>query len=76
LASTVRLKRRFPFNHEEQETDDVVQSIRQCDRAATGFLLWYYEWVFHSEDRRYEPRPLIEVLGGDWSRLSRYYPKD
>ena len=54
-------------------TNDVVQSIRGCDRAAAGFLLWYYEWVFHSEDGRYDPRPVVEALGGDWGRLSGYY---
>jgi murein DD-endopeptidase MepM/ murein hydrolase activator NlpD len=54
-------------------TADVVQSLKDCKENKTGFLLWYYCWLFHSHDRPYNPKMIVDALGGDWRKLSKYY---
>jgi murein DD-endopeptidase MepM/ murein hydrolase activator NlpD len=56
-------------------TADIVQSLKDCERTQTGFLFWYYSWVLHSDDRPYNPKMIVDALGGDWARLSKYYGK-
>ena len=56
-------------------TADIVQSLKDCETAKTGFLFWYYGWVFHSDDRPYNPKTIVDALGGDWGKLSKYYAK-
>jgi murein DD-endopeptidase MepM/ murein hydrolase activator NlpD len=56
-------------------TRDIVQTVQDCERNKTGFLLWYYEWILHSKDRPYDPQAIVEALGGDWGRLGKHYPQ-
>jgi murein DD-endopeptidase MepM/ murein hydrolase activator NlpD len=56
-------------------TADIVQSLRNCLQNKTGFLAWYYEWILHEPDRPYDAKAIVEALGGDWSRLGKYYPR-
>lgn len=50
----------------QNTTEDVCNAIESCENAKMGFLLWYYTWIFHSEDNRYDPAAVAEALGGDW----------
>ncbi len=59
----------------QNSTADIVQTLQSCRQNKTGFLLWYYEWVLHSKNRRYDPKAIVEALGGDWNRLAKYYPQ-
>jgi len=62
----------------EADTDntssDIISAIRKCDAAGTGFVLWYYEWIFRSADHRYDRKAIVESLGGDWRAVARYFP--
>jgi hypothetical protein len=60
-------------NETHNTTADVVDTLQICEKNETGFLLWYYGWVFHGDDRQYDAKPIVETLGGDWRRLSKYY---
>jgi murein DD-endopeptidase MepM/ murein hydrolase activator NlpD len=53
-------------------TADVVQTLQSCQENKTGFLVWYYEWILHPDDGRYDPKPIVAALGGNWRRLSKY----
>jgi murein DD-endopeptidase MepM/ murein hydrolase activator NlpD len=54
-------------------TADIASTVRSCEEMKAGFLLWYYEWIFHSEDQRYDAKTIVGSLGGDWRRLTKYY---
>ena len=54
-------------------TQDIVSAIEKCEQASLGYLLWYYRWIFHSDDLRYDVQSLIEALGGNWPDVSRWY---
>ena len=41
-------------------TEDIAGLIQALDEANTGFLLWYYGWVFHSDEDRYDPAAVIK----------------
>lgn len=56
----------------ENGTEDVVRAIGACLEQRTGFLLWYYGWIFHDDDDRYDPARVIEALGGDPAKLARF----
>lgn len=56
-------------------TEDVIAALRSCEKHDLGFLLWYYEWVFHAKDARYDPQALIRALGGDWQKLARFFKR-
>jgi len=62
-------------NETHNSTADIVETLRSCQQNKTGFLVWYYQWVLHSKDRPNDPKTIVEALGGDWSRLSKYYPQ-
>lgn len=53
----------------EQQTKntsaDVAQAIKACDKAGIGFILWYYEWIFHSTDGRYDPKVVTAAMKGE-----------
>jgi hypothetical protein len=55
-------------------TEDVVRTIQSAGKARLGFLMWYYGWIFHSTDGRYDPEPIVEALGGDWGKLEKLIP--
>ena len=54
-------------------TDDIIGTIRGCEKARTGFILWYYDWVFHATDGRYNPKAILTAMGGNWQKVSRYF---
>lgn len=56
-------------------TDDVAAVIRACDAKQLGFVLWTYDWLFHSDDRRYDAAALVKALGGDPAKLARFFEK-
>ena len=57
----------------QNTTEDICNAIESCEDAKMGFLLWYYTWIFHSEDNytdvRYNPAVVAEALGGDWEAI-------
>mgnify|MGYP000947334938 CR=1 FL=1 len=53
-------------------TDDVVQAVRRCDERGSGSILWYYDWIFHDRDGRYDLKAILTALGGDWSKVAGY----
>ena len=53
-------------NATNNTTSDVTRVIRACDASKTGFVLWYYEWLFHPVERDYNAGKIVEALGGDW----------
>jgi|GEM_PF-787139 len=56
----------------DNTTEDVINTIETCSKQKIGFLLWYYEWIFHSSDNRYDPKAILAALGGDWQKMSKY----
>ncbi|MBN2489687.1 MAG: DNRLRE domain-containing protein [Planctomycetes bacterium] len=50
-------------------TEDVVNIVRKARERKLGFLLWYYEWIFHPEDDRYDPLAIAAALGADRARV-------
>ncbi|MHC4550794.1 MAG: DNRLRE domain-containing protein [Planctomycetota bacterium] len=56
-------------------TEDVVDAIRACGKQRLGFVLWYYSWIFHSEDGRYDPASVVAALGGDPKRLAPFFER-
>jgi hypothetical protein len=55
---------------------DVARAIAACERAGTGFVLWYYDWVFHNDQPdRYDRRAVIDAMGGDWTAVSGYFER-
>jgi hypothetical protein len=56
-------------------TEDVAAVIRACDAKKLGFVLWTYDWLFHAQDRRYDVASLVKALGGDPSKLARFFEK-
>jgi len=56
-------------------TEDVAAVVRSCDRAGTGFCLWYYGWILHSDDARYDPAAVVRALGGEWEALASHFAK-
>jgi tetratricopeptide (TPR) repeat protein len=53
-------------------TQDVVNVIQCAKKARLGFILWYYGWLFHTK-QGYDPKRIIEALGGTWNRLKDFY---
>ena len=53
----------------QNTTEDVCNAIASCENEKLGFLLWYYTWVFHSEENRYDSVAVAETLGGDWEEI-------
>lgn len=43
-------------------SEDVAEAIRLATRTGTGFLLWYYEWLFGATDDRYDRNVLLSAL--------------
>ncbi len=43
-------------------SEDITRAIKACNAARTGFILWYYEWVFHSPDHRYDREAIIRAM--------------
>jgi hypothetical protein len=37
-------------------------AIKACDQSGVGFVLWYYEWVFHPDGDRYDPEAVATAL--------------
>jgi murein DD-endopeptidase MepM/ murein hydrolase activator NlpD len=54
-------------------TEDVSRVIQGCEQTKAGYILWYYGWLFHSREKRYDPKTLLTAMGGDWQRMSRYF---
>jgi murein DD-endopeptidase MepM/ murein hydrolase activator NlpD len=57
-------------------TEDVVEAIQRSTKGNVGFILWYYEWLFHPERARYEGKALVEALGGDWGVMEPHLTHD
>jgi hypothetical protein len=55
------------------DTSDVIHAIRDCQRDGTGFILWYYEWLFHSSAGRYDAPLVLASLGGHWDQVRGFY---
>ena len=60
-------------NATENTTEDVAAAIRESDAAMSGFLLWYYGWIFRSETDRYDAAALVTALGGDPARMEPFF---
>ena len=54
-------------------TEDIVNAIRDTEKAGLGFLLWYYGWIFHPDENRYDAKALVKALGGDWKALEFFF---
>ncbi len=54
-------------------TVDIVNVIRDTEEAGLGFLLWYYGWIFHPEENRYDAAALVKALGGNWKVLKPFF---
>jgi len=60
----------------DNTTEDVINTIESCENRQTGFVLWYYEWIFHPTNGMYDPDSIIEALGGQsGSDLTFPYPQ-
>lgn len=53
------------------DTRDVVSAIRLCEERKSGFILWYYDWIFH-QPQRYDAKAIVAALGGDWDKMSKH----
>jgi hypothetical protein len=42
---------------------DVARAIASCEEAGVGFILWYFEWVFHNRDGTYDRGTVLAALG-------------
>jgi hypothetical protein len=34
----------------DNTTEDIINTIEACENRQRGFILWYYEWIFHRWD--------------------------
>lgn len=48
----------------DNTTEDIINTIETCESRQTGFILWYYDWIFHPTGGMYDPDLIIEALGG------------
>jgi len=48
----------------DNTTEDIVNTIQACDSRQTGFILWYYDWIFDPYGGMYGPASILEALGG------------
>ncbi|MHC4153938.1 MAG: DNRLRE domain-containing protein [Planctomycetota bacterium] len=51
----------------DNTTEDIVNTVESCENRQTGFILWYYDWIFHNETGRYDAQAITEALGGQWN---------
>lgn len=58
------------------DTSDVIHAIRDCQREGMGVILWEYEWIFHSEDHRYDPLLVLTALGGHPDEMRGAFGKE
>jgi hypothetical protein len=49
----------------ENTTEDIIYTIYTCDYEQTGFMLWYYDWIFHDETMGYDTWAIGEALWGE-----------
>ncbi|NQT16012.1 MAG: M23 family metallopeptidase [Planctomycetes bacterium] len=81
LKSTARAKPVVPLvkidwgTATNTTTEDVIDSIRQCEDTGSGFILWHYDRILHDGDGRYDAKAVVTALGGDWDDLARHFPK-
>ncbi|MHC4623242.1 MAG: peptidoglycan DD-metalloendopeptidase family protein [Planctomycetota bacterium] len=54
----------------DNTTEDIINTIEACENRETGFVLWYYEWIFHPAGGMYDPEAIVEALGGEWSPVN------
>ena len=54
------------------DTKDVANAIRLCEEQKSGFVLWYYGWIFH-HPQRYDAKAIVTALGGDWDKMSKHF---
>ncbi len=55
----------------DNTTEDIVNTIEACENRQTGFILWYYDWIFYSG--RYDSEAIAEALGGQWNPTNPPY---
>ncbi|MHC4600404.1 MAG: DNRLRE domain-containing protein, partial [Planctomycetota bacterium] len=60
----------------KNKTEDVVSILRSSRKHGISCLLWYYGWVFHPEGDRYDPKAVVEGLGGNWEKLKPFLPEE
>jgi hypothetical protein len=55
----------------DNDAADVARALAACDARGSGFVLWYYDWLFRPGPRapKYDRRTLVEALHGDWPTL-------
>jgi hypothetical protein len=46
-------------------TEDIIYTIYTCDYEQTGFMLWYYDWIFHDETMGYDTWAIRQALWGE-----------
>ncbi len=53
----------------QNTSTDVIRAIKRCRQEKMGFVLWYYGWIFHSTEKRYDGKAITKALGGDWTMM-------
>ncbi|MBN1256356.1 MAG: hypothetical protein JXA52_01480, partial [Planctomycetes bacterium] len=56
-------------------TEDIINTIKICSAENTGYILWYYSWIFHSTDNKYNTNCLVASLVDASKRLPEYSQK-
>jgi hypothetical protein len=57
-------------------SEDVAAVLAAMQDAQTPFCLWYYGWLFHSQDGRYDAKSLVDALGGEWGRVASFLAQE
>jgi len=57
------------------DSADVSRAMQECEKDQLGYILWYYEWLFHAPEAHYDRKAIIGAMGGDWAKLSKYLAK-
>ncbi|MHC4647979.1 MAG: hypothetical protein ACYTBJ_21170 [Planctomycetota bacterium] len=67
----IPLAKTFWGDATDNTTEDIVNTIEACENRQTGFILWYYDWIFYSG--RYDAEAIAEALGGQWNPTNPPY---
>jgi hypothetical protein len=50
---------------------DVARAIGSCEHSRVGFILWYYEWIFHEDGGGYDRGAVLAALGSSEAAMRR-----
>jgi len=57
-------------------TEDIVNMIKACNKEQTSYILWYYSWIFHSNNHQYNPDYIRLTLSDQNTELPAYINRD